>query len=199
MLQETQLRTLSLTPPLDLCHDLFTDADTYQRVQLYRALLHDSKRQTYEQTRKCAETLLLLSQTDRAVHLLLETDSSSREYYTDALKACLAATIRSSGASQSTIKLVATNLIANSRIMDGVQLLCLIDKGLDGCRYLQTYGEWQTAAWLARATLRERDCSEVFTKWADHLSSVTVNQKGKALLVLLSLGNFIRIIEILYG
>ena len=32
-------------------------------------------------------------------------------------RACLAATIRSSGASQSTIKLVATNLIANARIM----------------------------------------------------------------------------------
>lgn len=60
---------------------------------------------------------------------------------------------------------------------DGVQLLCLIDKGLDGCRYLQTYGEWRTAAWLARATLSERDCGEVFTKWADHLASVTVNKK----------------------
>lgn len=32
-------------------------------------------------------------------------------------RACLAATIRSSGASQSTIKLVATNLIANARLM----------------------------------------------------------------------------------
>ena len=61
--------------------------------------------------------------------------------------------------------------------LDGVQLLCLIDKGLDGCRYLQTYGEWQTAAWLAKATLSERDCSEVFTKWADHLASVAVSQK----------------------
>lgn len=61
--------------------------------------------------------------------------------------------------------------------LDGVQLLCLIDKGLDGCRYLQTYGEWQTAAWLAKATLSERDCSEVFTKWSDHLASITVSQK----------------------
>ena len=61
--------------------------------------------------------------------------------------------------------------------LDGVQLLCLIDKGLDGCRYLQTYGEWRTAAWLARATLSEKDCGEVFTKWADHLASVTVNNK----------------------
>ena len=31
-------------------------------MQLDRALLHDSKRQTYDQTRKCAETLLLLGQ-----------------------------------------------------------------------------------------------------------------------------------------
>ena len=31
-------------------------------MQLDRALLHDSKRQTYDQTKKCAETLLLLGQ-----------------------------------------------------------------------------------------------------------------------------------------
>ena len=76
-------------------------------MQLDRAFLHDSKRQTYDQTRKCAETLLLLgqvsetfitsficslphaltpAQTDRAVQLLLETDSSNPDYYTDALK-----------------------------------------------------------------------------------------------------------------
>ena len=35
------------------------------------------------------------------------------------LRACLAATIRSSGVSQSTIKLVATNLIASSHLMGG--------------------------------------------------------------------------------
>ena len=33
---------------------------------------------------------------------------------------------------------------------EGVQLLCLIDKGLDACRYLQAYGHWETAAWLAK-------------------------------------------------
>lgn len=87
------------------------------------------------------------------------------------------ATIRSSGASQSTIKLVATNLIANGRLsgnwhpsfiggdalsicclcvdVEGVQLLCLIDKGLDACRYLQSYDEWDQAAWLAKV----RHCS----------------------------------------
>ena len=39
---------------------------------------------------------------------------------------------------------------------EGVQLLCLIDKGLDACRYLQTYGEWDQAAWLAKVKHRGR-------------------------------------------
>ena len=106
----------------------------------------------------------------------------------------MAATIRSSGASQSTIKLVATSLIANtmlkgtniviipvkshdSNVIDGVQLLCLIDKGLDACRYLQTYGEWYNSVWLAKSTLNEKDDSEVLQRWAEHLTSTSVNQK----------------------
>lgn len=35
-------------------------------------------------------------------------------------------------------------------VTEGVQLLSLIDKGLDACRYLQTYGQWEQAAWLAK-------------------------------------------------
>lgn len=58
-----------------------------------------------------------------------------------------------------------------------MQLLCLIDKGQDACRYLQTYGEWQHSVWLAKSTLDERDAGEVFSRWADHLTSVGVNQK----------------------
>ena len=117
-------------------------------------------------------------------------------------RACLAATIRSSGASQSTIKLVATNLIANSKLLgkgrwwlckgvksviwfmpcssEGVQLLCLIDKGQDACRYLQTYGEWYHSVWLAKSTLDERDVSEVFSRWSDHLTSAGINQKVRS-------------------
>lgn len=62
-------------------------------------------------------------------------------------------------------------------ISEGVQLLCLIDKGQDACRYLQTYGEWHHSVWLAKSTLDERDVAEVFSRWADHLTSVGVNQK----------------------
>ena len=75
-------------------------------------MVHDMRRVTYQQTRKCSEVMLLLGQvsagflcvyvttppsvpmplppslvqTDRAVQLLLETDSASPDYYTDALK-----------------------------------------------------------------------------------------------------------------
>ncbi|XP_065883318.1 WD repeat-containing protein 11-like isoform X2 [Dysidea avara] len=195
-MDKSLLKTLA---PLDLCYDVIIDAKFYRSLQLDTILLHNSKRHLYEHNQKCSTNLLLLGQTDRAVQMLLETDPSNSNYITDLLKACLAATIRSSGASQSTIKVVATNLIANSRLMEGVQLLCLIDKGLDACRYLQAYGYWETAAWLAKSSLSDRDCADVFIRWADHLVSPAVNQRLKALLVLLSIGHFKRVIETLHN
>jgi len=56
-------------------------------------------------------------------------------------------------------------------------LLCLIDKGQDACRYLQTYGEWYRSVWLAKATLGEQGCTDSLMRWTDYLSSVGVNQK----------------------
>lgn len=61
-------------------------------------------------------SLCCCSQTDRAVQLLLETSADNPSYYCDSLKACLVTTITSSGPSQSTIKLVATNMIANGKL-----------------------------------------------------------------------------------
>ena len=37
-----------------------------------------------------------------------------------------------------------------SVLTEGVELLCLIDKGLDACRDLQTYGHWEEAVWLSK-------------------------------------------------
>lgn len=185
--------------PLEKCYDVLQDSATFQKSQLDRIALHDSKRASYENTKKCAENYVLLGQTDRAVQLLLETEADNDNYYVDSLRACLVASIRSSGASQSTIKLVATNLIANGKLSEGIQLLCLIDKGLDACRYLQTYGDWDQAVWLAKATLNYSEYSEVMKRWADHLCSPQVSQKSKAVLAMLSLGQFVRVAEILYG
>jgi hypothetical protein len=49
------------------------------------------------------------------------------------------------------VKMIATNLIANGAVDEGVQLLCIIGRALDACRYLQTYERWMDAAWLAKA------------------------------------------------
>ncbi|KAK3553820.1 hypothetical protein QTP70_012214 [Hemibagrus guttatus] len=138
-------------------------------------------------------------QTDRAVQLLLETSAENPSYYCDSLKACLVTTIPSSGPSQSTIKLVATNMIASGKLAEGVQLLCLIDKAADACRYLQTYGEWNRAVWLAKVRLNPTEAAEVLKRWAEYLCSAQVNQKSKAILVLLSLGCFQKVGEMLHS
>ncbi|XP_067277435.1 WD repeat-containing protein 11 isoform X1 [Pseudorasbora parva] len=184
---------------LDICHDTLCESSFFQRFQLERVRLQEVKRSSYEHTKKCADQLLLLGQTDRAVQLLLETSADNSSYYCDSLKACLVTTITSSGPSQSTIKLVATNMIANGKLAEGVQLLCLIDKAADACRYLQTYGEWNRAAWLAKVRLNPAEGSDVLKRWAEHLCSPQVNQKSKAILVLLSLGCFQKVGEMLHS
>ncbi|XP_061914606.1 WD repeat-containing protein 11 [Entelurus aequoreus] len=184
---------------LDICNDVLCESSYFQKFQLDRVHLQEVKRSSYEHTKKCADQLLLLGQTDRAVQLLLETSADNPSYYCDSLKACLVTTITSSGPSQSTIKLVATNMIANGKLAEGVQLLCLIDKAADACRYLQTYGEWNRAAWLAKVRLSPAESSDVLKRWAEHLCSPQVNQKSKAILVLLSLGCFNKVGEMLHS
>ncbi|XP_013381759.1 WD repeat-containing protein 11 isoform X1 [Lingula anatina] len=196
---KTQAWRMIQDQPLETCYDVLCDNQTFQKYQLDRIALHDVKRESYEHTKKVAENLMLLGQTDRAVQLLLETEAENDSYYIDCLRACLVASIRSSGASQSTIKLVATNLIANGKLSEGVQLLCLIDKGLDACRYLQTYGEWNQAAWLAKATLNASESLEVMKRYSEHLCSAAVNHKSQAVLVMLSLRQFVKVLEMLYG
>ncbi|KAM9133288.1 WD repeat-containing protein 11 isoform 1-T1 [Pangshura tecta] len=188
-----------LINPLDICYDILCENSYFQKFQLERIHLQEVKRSTYDHTRKCADQLLLLGQTDRAVQLLLETSADNPHYYCDSLKACLVTTVTSSGPSQSTIKLVATNMIANGKLAEGVQLLSLIDKAADACRYLQTYGEWNRAAWLAKVRLNSEECGDVLKRWVDHLCSPQVNQKSKAILVLLSLGCFTRVAEMLHS
>ncbi|KAH0623694.1 hypothetical protein JD844_006753 [Phrynosoma platyrhinos] len=185
--------------PLDICYDTLCENSYFQKFQLERVNLQEVKRSNYDHTRKCTDQLLLLGQTDRAVQLLLETSAENPYYYCDSLKACLVTTVTSSGPSQSTIKLVATNMIANGKLAEGVQLLCLIDKAADACRYLQTYGEWNRAAWLAKVRLNAEECADVMKRWVDHLCSPQINQKSKAILVLLSLGCFMRVAEMLHS
>ncbi len=70
---------------------------------------------TLQNIQSCRSTYACVSlpaQTDRAVQLLLESESTHPCYYTDSLKACLATAIDCNATAQSTVKFVSTNLIA---------------------------------------------------------------------------------------
>lgn len=53
----------------------------------------------------------------------------------------------------------------------GVQLLCMIGKGSQACRYLISYNQWEEAVRLAKCTLSKDDCDTVLKSWTDHLLS----------------------------
>ncbi len=139
---------------LDLNNDLYLNNNYLKEIKTEKLTLLESIRNNYNQSKICYELLLLLNQPHRAVQLLLETDPHSMdEYYVDALKACLIASLQSrseDSAAYPVVKLVATNLIANGMIDEGSQLLCLIGKAQDACRYLQSANKWLDAVWLAK-------------------------------------------------
>jgi len=188
-----------LQASLDTNYDILCDNRYYKKMQLYRIALHDSHRSTYEHTRLCAEKLILAGQMDRAVQVLLEGEPTDDSYYSDALRACLISTVKSTGNSQSTIKLVATNLIASGKLNEGVELLCLVDKGTDACRYLQTYGNWELATWLSKVRLSHSESCDVIMRWCEQLSSSHVNKKVDAILVLLSFGKVHKVLEVMFS
>ncbi|CAH0382935.1 unnamed protein product [Bemisia tabaci] len=181
--------------PLDTCYDFLCDNYSYKQLQLERICLQEWRRTDYEHSRLVIKKLILLNETDKAVQFLLETDFDHPNYYVDAIKACLIATIQSGAASQSTIKLVATNLIANGKIWEGVELLCLIGKGLDACRYLLSYNQHASVIWLAKAVLPTDECKEVMMKVAEHFLSQ--GNKDVYVLILISLLEFDQALQFL--
>ncbi|VDQ12255.1 unnamed protein product [Trichobilharzia regenti] len=149
---------------LDLSWDFLADCRLYrQNVENYTSLMEKSHYSSIE-TMVCVDTLLMIGQPDRAVNLLLETPVDSNLYSLNMHRACLLAanaTRKSclSGPSidqsvedtyLSTVKLVATNLLSNGRINEGIGLLCLIGLQIDACRYLESFDQWDRAIWLAK-------------------------------------------------
>ncbi|VDP77442.1 unnamed protein product [Echinostoma caproni] len=107
------------------------------------------------------------SEHERAVNLLLETRPDCPTYNWNMYKACLLAANASgrlrpsttpSSAKvaedtyMSTVKLVATNLLSNGQLDEGIELLCLIGLYADACRYLESFDQWDHSIWLAKVT-----------------------------------------------
>ncbi len=100
-------------------------------------------------------------------------------------RACLIASLKNQNSisnSQTSIKLVATNLIANGKLSEGLELLCLIGLVHDACRYMQDNDKWNEAAWLAKMRLTDNEYNDVVKRWCDHLCSI----KRKVIIIYLS-------------
>ncbi|CAL4175372.1 unnamed protein product [Meganyctiphanes norvegica] len=186
-------------PPLPPLHPLETtyhhlcDATTYKQHELERFAIHESKNLDGDQRAKLGRSFAVIGERDHAVRLLLDADASNTLFYTDCLRACLLSATHHSPQAQSTIKLVATNLIAAGNVWEGVELLCLIGKAADACRYLQSYSFWESSVWLAKCALQPSEATDLLRRWAHHL--ITSGQKDYGVMALLSIGNTANAIE----
>lgn len=141
---------------LDNRFELFVNNDLYRRMQLEKLAVYESRRGKHEQNAICTELHLFLGNDQRAVQLLLETEPTNRQQHlNDSLKACLVSLLlndKQNGciSSHPVVKLVATSLIANESLDEGVQLLFVIGKLLDACRYLQSSNIWNKSILLSK-------------------------------------------------
>lgn len=181
---------------LEKRYDVLQADRCFKCQQLYRISLHKHNRTTYEDGQKCVENYILLDQMDAAIRILLEkNDFENDGYKIDYLRACLLACERSTPNAQSILKLVATHLLIGSKLTEGIELMCLMGKTLDACKYLQSYSQWEKAAWLAKAVLVKEECQDVFNKWIDHL--IQNSNNDQAILIMLSQGQFVKAIKFL--
>ncbi|VDN01132.1 unnamed protein product [Thelazia callipaeda] len=143
------------------------------------------------QTDILVQYAIILQKRDWAMQLLLGSREDCR---TCALRACLLASDVSSEGAQSIIKLVATNLIANECMTDGVQMLFLIGHYDDAFRYLQSHGLWSKSFYLAK--LGFNTWKDVGEKWLEHLTS-SKSQKNLCCVLAANVGNWKRLSKLL--
>ncbi|KAG0723808.1 WD repeat-containing protein 11 [Chionoecetes opilio] len=179
--------------PLETTYHYLCDAVTYKHHELERLSIHETKGLEGDLRVTLGRSLAMVGERDRAVRLLLDADTSHSHFYTDCLRACLLAATHHSAQAQSTIKLVATNLIAAGNIWEGVELLCLIGKAGDACRYLQSYGHWRPSVWLAKCALTVSESVDILKRFAHHLT--TSGCKDQGVCVLLSIGSVVGAVE----
>lgn len=180
---------------LDTNFDLVCDTSSYARYQHERIHLHETRSTNHAQRKRVIDLMLCLGQKDEAVRLLLETEPENPNYYEDNLRACLVAStsVSEKDTPHSTTKLVATNLIAEGKLWQGVQLLCMIDKVPDACKYLQSYHQWDASLWLGKCRLSDAEYIRVADKYCDHCMSKDL--KKRAILVRLSLRDYVTTLD----
>lgn len=182
---------------LNSSDDLFLDKKRFEETQLERTIRRDLKSNSTSSLLNCVDSYIILGQIDRAVQLLLETDPSNESYTLNSIKACL---ISSESSKTTVTKLVGTNLIANGRLDEGVQLLCTIDLCAEACRYLQDNHQWERSIHLGKVRLKpdSPEFLELIRRWSNFVDLHSVTSKIRSASILVSSGQFRRAIDVLH-
>ncbi|CAF0779231.1 unnamed protein product [Brachionus calyciflorus] len=170
-------------------NSMLLNSKEYRASEIELMNFYKEKLETNQQLIYILKDFLLSNQLDAAFNFLMDTESTSDAFTNNLTKACLISSLKNSNENSQTktsIKLVATNLIANGKIYDGVELLCMIGLVFDACRYLQDNNEWEKAAWLAKIRLNEDEQNDVINRWCEFLCSNQINRKEMAILLYLS-------------
>ncbi|VDL92677.1 unnamed protein product [Schistocephalus solidus] len=177
---------------LGISWDTLADQEAYRNAVVER-VNRFNQLASAEQSKLCTQYLLMLGFRKIATQKLAETQADAANFSLNVHRACLLAAsvyiqrLEAESAEtthsaarlnyNSTVKLLAANMISNNHLHEGVELLCMLGLHVDACRYLETYNEWGTAVWLAKCALEKSDADEVMRRWAVHLAS-RANQKA---------------------
>ena len=91
-------------------------------------------------------------------------------------------------------------MIAEGKLWEGVELLCLTDKVYDACKYLQSDQHWDSSLWLAKCRLgtssnQHLELAKVLSKYCDHCLSTS--QAKRAILVKLGDKDYVSVLDFL--
>ena len=91
-------------------------------------------------------------------------------------------------------------MIAEGKLWEGVELLCLTDKVYDACKYLQSDQHWDSSLWLAKCRLGNsaqhgEELSKVLNKYCDHC--MATQQAKRAILVKLGQKDYVSVLDLL--
>nr|CAD2190580.1 unnamed protein product [Meloidogyne enterolobii] len=164
-----------------------------KRMELIvRLLLSTCKNENHLE--QAIEKCIIMKKNELAIYYLLNSDKTINNTKTkddikfNSFRACLLSANFDSENSKCLVKLNATNLIA-SNFISGIQLLSLIDQGLDACKYLISQGLWNIALIYSKI-YPNCDFVEIYTRYAEYLITNGLDKNSLALMIFASLGNW---------
>ena len=130
--------------------DLLRDSECCRKEFTEKSEKLKNYRQTQEMSKQNIDLQICLHKYQDAIDSLLSTPPNDNKFLQDSLFACVIAAAQSKETYFNTVRRVANEFIAQKQIKEGIQLLLLINRGLEACEFLQNAGKYEEAAYLAK-------------------------------------------------